>query len=395
MRPLDGFTIIDLSQIVSGPMATMMLGEQGADVVKVEPLDGELLRVGDPNGLGMTYNNFNRAKRSVSVDLSTDDGREIVLGLCRTADVFVENFRPGVLAKLGLSADDVRAVNDDIITVSITGFGPDGPYAERTALDPVIQAYLGMIDGQVSEALPLPDLIRTLVADKASAYTAAQAITAALLARERGAGGQHLEIPMLDATMAWWWPDGMSDHTGAEGQPGPRVCDRYTLTPTADGQVTFYAAKIGHVVGLLRAVGRNDMADDPKYNTLGVYVEHPERAIEVWEIIAESVAQLSTDDAVAFISAEQVPVGPVLRRDQVVDDPQVQHNETLVEWDHPVAGRLRQSRPPVRFGATPTDLVPLVAGIGEHTDEVLRAAGHGDDAIAALRNRGVIGPPPS
>ena len=391
-RPLDGVTIIDLSQIVAGPFATQLLGEQGAAVVKIEPIDGEILRVGTTDGFPVTFANFNRAKRSVAVDLTTEAGRAIVLDLCRGGDVMIENFRPGVMARMGIGIDAIRAVNADIITVSISGFGPDGPFADRPALDPVIQAHLGMIDGQKSQALPFPDLIRTLVADKTTAYTAAQAITAALFARERGGGGQHIEIPMLDATIAWYWPDGMSDFTGLDGQPGPRICDNYQLTPTADGQIVFYAAKIEHLVGLLRAVGRHDLADSPDYNTRGVFVAHPERAVEVWNAVGDGLATMTTADAVRLVHEQHVPIGPVLTRAEVLDDPQVTHNGVLVDWEHPVVGRLRQTAPPARFATMPTPLVEQIPLLGEHTEEVLAELGRTPDQIAALRAEGAIRP---
>ena len=389
-RPLDGVTVVDLSQVVAGPFATQMLGEQGASIIKIEPIDGEILRVGDTEGLPITFANFNRAKRSVAVDLTTESGRRIVLDLCQRADVMIENFRPGVMTRMGIGIDAIRAVNPDIITASISGFGPDGPFADRPALDPVIQAHLGMIDGQQSNALPFPDLIRTLVADKTTAYTAAQAITAALFARERGGGGQHLEIPMIDATIAWFWPDGMSDFTGLDGQPGPRICDNYQLTPTADGQIVFYAAKIEHVVGLMRAIGRHDLADDPRYNTRGVFVKHPERAAEVWLAVGDGLATMTTADAVRLVHEQNVPIGPVVTRAEVLDDPQVTHNEMLVDWEHPVGGRLRQTAPPVRFGAMPTPLVEQVPVLGEHTEEILTELGRTAEQIAELREAGAV-----
>ena len=394
MRPLDGITIVDLSQVVAGPFATQLLGEQGAEVIKVEPLDGEILRVGDTEGVSVNFANFNRAKRSIALDLDTAEARAIVLELCERADVMIENFRPGVMDRLGLPIASLRRANPDLVTVSITGFGPDGPHASRPALDPVIQAHIGMVDGQRSADLPFPDLVRTLVADKTTAYTAAQAITAALFARERGGGAQHLDIPMIDATIAWYWPDGMSDHTGLGGQPGGRICDLYQLTPTADGQVVFYAAKIEHLVGLLRAVGRDDLADDPDYSTRGVLVAHPERAIDIWTAIGEGVASMSTDDAVARVIEQHVPVGPVVSRAEVLDDPQLAHNGILVEWEHPVAGPLRQTGPPVRFTEMPTPLVEQVPVLGEHTDEVLAELGRTADEIAALRAARAIAPAP-
>jgi crotonobetainyl-CoA:carnitine CoA-transferase CaiB-like acyl-CoA transferase len=248
---MTGIRILDLSQVVAGPLATQMLSEQGADVVKVEPLAGELLRLGRRGGFPPLFANDNRGKRSIALDAQEEAGRAIVLELAEDADVFVENFRPGVADRLGLGEDAVRQVAPDIVYVSITGFGPTGPYSDRACLDPVIQGLTGMVTGQRSHELPFPDLIRTLVADKTTAYTAAQAITAALFARERGAGGQHIELSMLNATLAWFWPDGMSDHTALDDEARPRrASDGYKLTDTSDGQIIYFVTSTDQILGI-------------------------------------------------------------------------------------------------------------------------------------------------
>ena len=183
--PLEGIKIVDLSVIVAGPLATMMLADQGAEVVKVESMDiGDITRVTGfaKAGLPALFANNNRGKRSVALDARTEQGRQVVLDLAAEADVFVQNFTPGAVDRLGLGYDDVRAVAPDIIYTSISGFGPTGPYATRPVLDPVIQGLTGIVAGQVNPEIPFPDLVRTLVADKSTAYTVAQAITAPVLA---------------------------------------------------------------------------------------------------------------------------------------------------------------------------------------------------------------------
>ncbi|MEM7288096.1 MAG: CoA transferase, partial [Actinomycetota bacterium] len=191
--PMDGVKVVDMTQVVSGPLATMLLADQGADVIKVEPTAGlgDLTRLPafDKGGIGAFYINNNRGKRSLSVDLTGDEGTRIVLDLCRQADVFIQNFRPGAIERLGLGYEEVKAVNPDIVYVSISGFGPTGPYSDRPVLDPVIQALCAVVDRQVNPEIPFPDLIRNLFADKSTALTVSQAVAAALFARERGAGG--------------------------------------------------------------------------------------------------------------------------------------------------------------------------------------------------------------
>jgi crotonobetainyl-CoA:carnitine CoA-transferase CaiB-like acyl-CoA transferase len=388
--PMTGIRILDLSQVVAGPLATQMLAEQGAEVVKVEPVDGELLRAGRRGGLPPLFANDNRGKRCIAVDVHQAAGRKIVQELAAEADVFVENFRPGVAARLGLGEATIREAAPDIIHVSITGFGPTGPYADRACLDPVIQGLTGMVTGQRSHDLPFPDLVRTLVADKTTAYTAAQAITAALFARERGAGGQHIELSMLDATLAWFWPDGMSDLTAVDDPARPRrASDTYRLTDTADGQIIYYLASTDQILGMWRALDRPDMADDDRYNHVGLAVDM-EALLHVGTVIAEEIGRLPSAEIIERLARESVPAGPILEREEVLIDPQVEHNGIIVEWDHPHIGRLRQAGPPVDFHGTPTTMLCQIDDLGGSTTAVLHDLGRSDEEIAELVAAGAI-----
>jgi crotonobetainyl-CoA:carnitine CoA-transferase CaiB-like acyl-CoA transferase len=390
--PLAGIRILDLSQVVAGPLATMMLAEQGAEVFKVEPPGGETVRLGDPESLVGLFANNNRGKRCVSMDLAQEGASALLLDMAKTCDVFVENFRPGVAGRLGLSYGAVRAANPDIIYCSINGFGNDGPYADRPALDPVIQALTGMVAGQASMSLPFPDLIRTLVADKATAYTAAQAITAALFARDRGAGGQKLDLAMLDAAMAYFWPDGMSDMTHPDDPSAAplRACDLYQLVDTLDGKVVYFIATQRQLEGIWRALDKHDYLEDPDYNDIRMFGANPEKAIAASMMINEMIGSFTTTDIVDRMAVNEIPCAPVLERSEVILDAQVAHNETLVEWSHPTLGRVRQPRPAVHFSETPSPIRTSIGTTGEHTDEVLAEFGHGADAIARLRDDGVV-----
>ena len=269
--PLEGYKIVDLTQVVSGPFATMLLADQGAEVIKVEPTTGlgDLTRLPsfDKGGIGAFYLNNNRKKKSLSIDLSNDDGKKIVLDLCAEADVFIQNFRPGAIERLGLSYEEIQKVNPDIVYVSISGFGPDGPYSDRPVLDPVIQGVCGVISRQLNPQIPFPDLIRNLYADKSTALTVAQATTAALLAKEKGNGGQLVEIPMVDACMYFFWPDAMMDLTltDEDANGGILLSTVYNLTECSDGKVVYFAASDAQRAGVCEAVGHPEWAEDERF----------------------------------------------------------------------------------------------------------------------------------
>lgn len=393
--PLDGYTVLDLSMIVAGPMATMLLADQGAHVIKIEPTIG-----GDPQrvpafakgGLSAYFLNVNRGKRSIAVDLGTDAGRQIVLELCATADVFVQNSRPGVMDRLGLGYSQVAAVNADIVYLSISGFGPDGPYADRPVLDPLVQGLCGIIDRQLNPEIPFPDLIRNLYADKSTALTAAQAVTAALLARERGHGGQHVELSLLDSCTYFFWPDGMADLTLLDDDVsgGTRLGEVYSLTRCSDGFIVYFAVSAAHRSGVAAALGHPEWSDDPRF-TREALIAEPTHAELLGSMMAAEFADLTCDEAVAALRGNDVPVGRILTAHEAVVDPQLAHNQTLVEWQHPDAGRVRQPRPAARFHHTATEMPLHAPQLGQHTTEVLAEIGRSEAEIDALRASGVIG----
>jgi crotonobetainyl-CoA:carnitine CoA-transferase CaiB-like acyl-CoA transferase len=390
--PLAGIRIVDCSAVLSGPLATMILADQGAEVIKVEPPGlGDVLRLAPfaRGGLGAFFVNGNRGKRSIALDLHQPRAREILLELVRGADVFVQNFRPGAVERLRIAEPDLRAVAPDLIYVSISGFGESGPYAQRRVYDPVIQALTGSIAIQVHPDVGERDLIRHVVCDKASAYTAAQAITAALFARARGAGGQHVRLAMLDAALAFFWPDGMMEHTmvGDGVRAGPTLYQIYRLTRTADGHLIYFAVSDVEFHGLFRALGRPEWAEDARFRDLGTRIAN---ASVLEPMIREEFAKWPTAEILARMAAESLPCAPVHSLADVIDDPQVRHNELLVEREHPTAGVIRQPRPPARFDRTPAAPGRLAPLLGEHTDEILAELGLDADARRALRQAGVV-----
>ncbi len=393
-KPLEGVRVVDLSQITSGPLGTMVMAEQGADVVKVEsPTIGDLARwaPGSRNGVSSFVLNQNRGKRSIAIDLQHDAGRELALDLMAGADVVVQNFRPGVVEHLGLGYDDVRPRNPGVVYVSISGFGPDGPYSDRPVLDPVIQALAGIVHRQQSEAIPLPDLVRNIFVDKATSLTVAQSACAALLRRTRTGEGDHIVVPMLDVGLYFFWPDGMMDMTflGDGVVEGPRIVDLYQITHCADGQLVYYVATDSQRAGLFKAVGHPEWSDDPRFGSTVALLD-PANREALGRLLEAAFAATPLAEVLAGLHANSVPAAPVLEPEQVFDDPQVIHNGTIHTWEHPVAGRVRQPRHPVRFASSPTPVPEQVPGLGEHTDEILVELGRTDAEVAALREAGAV-----
>ncbi|MCH1512180.1 MAG: CaiB/BaiF CoA-transferase family protein [Acidimicrobiales bacterium] len=395
--PLEGYKVVDLTQVVSGPLATMLLADQGADVIKIEPITGlgDITRLPsfDKGGIGAFYLNNNRKKKSLSLNLSTDIGRKIVLDLCAESDIFIQNFRPGAIERLGLSYDDVREANPEIIYISISGFGPSGPYADRPVLDPVIQGVCGVISRQLNPQIPFPDLIRNLYADKSTALTVAQAATAALLAKERGNGGQKVDIPMVDACMYFFWPDAMMDLTltDDDANGGVLLSTVYNLTECSDGKIVYFAASDAQRSGVCKAVGHPEWAEDERFSSMQALAANPQNFILLGEMLAEAFVEMTCEEVIAALIAADVPAGPLLTGEEAVVDPQIVHNETLIEWEHPDAGTVRQPRPAARFSKTPTDLEFSGAHRGQHNQEILSDLGYSEKAIEVLREDGVIG----
>ncbi|MDP6145265.1 MAG: CoA transferase, partial [Acidimicrobiales bacterium] len=349
--PLEGYKILDLTQVVSGPFATMLLADQGAEVIKVEPVTGlgDMTRLPsfDKGGIGAFYMNNNRGKQSLSLDLTHQEGREIVKELAKDTDVFIQNFRPGAVERLGLGYEDLKAINPDLVYISISGFGPTGPYSGRPVLDPVIQGVCGVISRQLNPQIPFPDLIRNLYADKSTALTVAQATTAALLVKERSGQGQLVEIPMVDACMYFFWPDAMMDLTmvDEDANGGILLSTVYNLTECSDGKIVYFAASDGQRAGVCAAVGHPEWAEDERFSSMAALAANPENFVILGEMLAGAFQLMTCDEAIEALIAADVPSGPVLTGEEAIRDPQILHNGTLVEWNHPDAGVVRQPKP--------------------------------------------------
>jgi crotonobetainyl-CoA:carnitine CoA-transferase CaiB-like acyl-CoA transferase len=388
--PLEGVRVLDLSVMISGPLAAMVLADQGAEVVKIEsPGLGDLMRyLGSSRG-GMTgiFANCNRGKRSLVLNLKEQAGVDVLKTMVAEADVLIQNFRPGAADRLGIGYDALCAVNPRLVYVSISGFGPTGPYSGRRVYDNVIQAYAGFAGVQTDPRTGEPALYRTLLCDKATAYTAAQAVTAALFARERGtASGQHIELAMLDASIAFLWPDAAMDLALLEDDAhrSPTIGANYQVTKMADGYTVAAGVSDTEFRGVCHALGVPELADDPRFEKL---VDRIRNAAELLPAMRDAALATTVDDFVRRAEEHDAPGAPVLALAAVPADVQVVHNEVFVERRHPVAGMMREPRPAPRFSATPAGPGRPAAMMGEHSDEVVTEFGL--DA-AALRDAKVI-----
>lgn len=358
--PLAGVRVLDFATALAGPWAAGILADQGADVIKIEAPGGDFSRDSGTahNGVGSMWHLANRGKRSIELDLRTDEGRGVAHQLVRSADIVVQNFRVGVAERLGVGWDDLRAVNPDLIFVAVTGFGPDGPYARRAAFDSVIQACSGMSMVH-ADADGTPQLLDQTIADKVAAMSAAQAAVAALFARERGAGGQRVDVPMLDTSIAFAWVDMAGAETlldaGAdEIRPvaGVRRFFRF-----ADGWGMVSITRPSDLLGAAAAFGVDAGSYGDDFDALR-------------DAVRAAAGDLTTAEATDRLEAVGVPFGICNEFAGLHLDPQVTEVGLFVETEHPVAGRIREPRSPIRFSATPTSRPGLSPSLGEHAAEL-------------------------
>jgi crotonobetainyl-CoA:carnitine CoA-transferase CaiB-like acyl-CoA transferase len=391
-QPFAGVRIVDFTANMSGPLGTMVLGDQGADVIKVEPPHGgdAIRHLGVGVGDVTTYfANLNRSKRSLALDLGRPEAAAVVDALLEWGDVVVHNYRRSVAERLGLDAGRVRDGRPRLIHVAIDGFGPTGPFGGRPAYDHVIQALTGYAAKQADRDTGEPVLIRNGVVDKVTAWTLAQAMSAALYARATTGEGQAIEISMVDAAVAFLWPDGMMNQTQVGTKTDvPDIAGSFRLTPTKDGHLAFALATGRQWDRLIEDFGLGGderiVGPDGKVRNQGV----------AFRAVRKVLAGMTTDDAVARLAAAEIAVAPVVALDDVHAHPQVVANGTLAEVDHPTLGRIRQPNPPARFGGRTVEDLRPAPSLGQHDDEVLAELGFSADAVAGLRRAGAIAAAP-
>jgi crotonobetainyl-CoA:carnitine CoA-transferase CaiB-like acyl-CoA transferase len=377
--PLAGIRVLDLTSVVSGPLATMFLADQGAEVIKIEPLGGDITRrsrqsISASGEFSALFVSTNRGKRSLALDLKRPEAKEIMRKLITSSDVLVQNFRPGTMERLGFAEPALRELNPRLIYVSISGVGESGPYAKKRVYDPIIQGLSGFADLQADPKTRRPQMIRTIVADKTTSIFAAQAITAALFARERTGEGQHVRLAMLDTMIAYLWPEAMTQYTvvGREATTADPTARPDLIFETADGYITVGTISDSEWQGFCAASGRPGLAEDPRFNTPGG------RAVNATErilLMAEIIKKRPTAEWLQRLDANDVPSAPVLRRNEVIANEQVLARELVVELDHPDIGRVRQPVPAARFDRTPARMQGPAPRIGEHSATILAELG--------------------
>ncbi len=391
--PYEGVRIVDLSAMLAGPWATSILGDQGADVIKVEPPGrGDHTRsLGNRRGgLSSMFLNINRNKRSITLDLKQPEGRDLLLRIAETADVLVQNFRPGVVDRLGVGYDDVAKVNPQIVYLSLSGFGEKGPWVHKPVYDPVIQALSGLTTIQAGSDAERPRLVRTVLPDKLSAMAASQAIGAALFRRERTGRGQHVRLSMLDAVMSFLWASDFNAQTWPDAEVSDQAAASFIdlIYRTKDGHMTVAVMSDKEWRGLCKALDREDWLKDDRFATPAARDAHVDARLELTQQV---LLERTTDEWMARLEECGVPCAPALTRNQVVGHPQVVASGILVESEHPAAGRLRQTRNAARFEGSPATGLAGAPQLGEHCAEILSEIGLNREEIARLHANGIVG----
>ena len=392
--PLADVRVIDLTSVVSGPFATMFLADQGADVIKVEPLGGDITRRSrqsvDPTGqFSALFISTNRGKRSIAIDIKQPKGLEILRKLIARADVLVQNFRPQVMERLGLGEPAMRALNPRLIYVSISGAGDSGPYADKRIYDPIIQGLSGFADVQAEAKTRRPQMIRTIVADKTTSVVTAQAVASALYAREKTGIGQHIKVAMLDVMIAYLWPEAMMQYTvvGQEASADDPNARPDLIFQTLDGYMTVGTISDSEWQGFCRAAESAGLAEDKRFNTPG---GRSANASERIHLMADILAKRTTADWLVRLDEADVPCAPVLRRGEVMANEQVVARGLIREFDHPGIGRVRQPKPAAEFSGTPSRApspAPRSASTGPEILGELGYAARGDRAPGRRQGR--------
>ncbi len=392
--PLDGIRVLDFTQILAGPFCTMLLGDMGADVIKVEKPNGgdDTRRYGPPfiNGESAAFMGLNRNKRSIVLDLKSPEGIAIARHMLEEADVMIQNFRPGAMDRIGLGYEDVKKENPGIIYCTVSGFGTTGPYKNKAGFDLVAQGMSGLMSITGFSDSP-PAKVGVPIADLNAGMFSANAILSAYIYRLKTGKGQHVDASLLDSGIAYTLYESASYFaTGEVARPvgsAHRMIAPYQAFATSDGYINIGAANQSNWERLCRAIGREDLLEHPRFSS------NAERMIHIKEltpIMEETFITQTKDYWAELLEKAGVPCGPIYDMAQVYSDPHVQARDMAVELEHPIAGKITNIGVPVKLSETPGSIRMPAPALGQHTDEVLSQFGYSHDEVAQFRESGAV-----
>ena len=383
--PYKGVRVLELTSTVSGPFAGMMLADQGADVIKIEPPGiGDLARFMGTikDGMGAMFSTLNRNKKCICLDFKNEEDLKVLKKLVTTADVLIENYRPGIVKKLGIDYESLAKINPDLIYCSISGYGQSGPYKEKKVYDPLIQGTVGIPLAQNNQS---PELIRTIIYDKVTGLTSAQAISAALYQKAIGEGGQYLPISMMESALYYNWPDLMMNYTFDEGGVNiGELADLFEVYETNDGGVVLIIIANDEVFTKFCTVFDLSLHLDEKYNNLvSRIINKEELTIEINKV----TRSLSSKELEDKMDHEGISASICNELNEVYKDPQVVEQGSISEIDHPELGIMRMPKPPANLkgqDSFPRSLAPI---LGYDNREVLSSINIDDDTIQRMEDR--------
>jgi crotonobetainyl-CoA:carnitine CoA-transferase CaiB-like acyl-CoA transferase len=392
MNVLSGYKVLDLSIAMSGPIAATRLGDLGADVIKVEPVTGEWQRhvsAGGATGnkINVSFLSMNRNKRSLALNLKSEEGREVLYDLVKTADVFLQNYRPGVAARLGVDYETLKAINPKLVYVSISGYGETGPYSSKPGQDLLLQGLSGMMKSAGRQDDP-PHPAPIYVVDAVTAYTAFESALAGLLHRERTGEGQYISVSMLDAIIAFQLQEmsvylqGNQEQKRTE-EPHAHVYIRapYAAFATADKEIVLAFPPLEQLGSLLHI---------PELVEMNSERDGHARRDEIHRLVAAKLLERTSAEWLDLFDENGIWAGPVYSYEDIPNDPQVKHNESLLTYEHPTEGTVTTPGFPIKFSKTPSELRYGAPLSGEHTREVLEEIGISSNRVDDLVRAGVI-----